>query len=302
MISLKPAMLLSLAKIVAVVGLLAIGGYIFRGFLTSADVTLANELQRLEDLHSAQITAPEHATNSVKALEPVEDASRLEEQPSANPPGYLDPIQAEQAPEIPFYFETPNSKSQQRLKPYQFPPVGHSLGKYKAQVFYPLQKRFSDVTIHLSLSDSVVYLYGATLCEEIQMAQVILTPCIFMDQVGSVNPDSFELSTFELDILRTLDAGRKLAFYPWSRFATSYLSCGSEGNYRMSLQFGNKEDEVWVSIKVPFSSDSSNALEGLELSSLQPCSGLDLFFQPTELSDMLFMVSEVKKQIIAEKY
>ena len=285
----KWSSLLNSARYILIAGVLLMGGAFLFFLLEPKESDLEKELARLEEKHLG-----------AKALELPEPAQGQEA--SKPSPAKEAPVTRAKAPEasvpeaaIPFYFESPGASSKSRLSPSVFPPEGRSLGVFRGQVFYPLQQRFSPISVNLILSGQDVFLYGASLCEEVHMGQVVLAPCIFLDRVTVLGEEP-QVSIFEADALRAVQVSRQLTFYPWSRFATSYLDCGSGGDFRMSVQYGNKESDVWVSIRVPVSSDPVNALEGLRRSAEYPCGGLDIFFHPDELTGILLKVSEGKTQ------
>lgn len=159
-----------------------------------------------------------------------------------------------------------------------YPPVGEQLGAFPAQIYYPLQRRFTDITLKAVSNEHGVVLFGASLCEEVQEGNVVLTPCIFRE-LFPIASESTQKSKLEFDLGETVRKGLDLEFYAWARYAVSYTGC-TGGSYRTTFQFGEKAQDKYISLRVPFSSDGTDALSELDRRSEHPCQGIDLFLTP----------------------
>lgn len=155
----------------------------------------------------------------------------------------------------------------------EFPPTGLTVAELKARVYYPLQKTYSQATLKVVKAHSYVYLFGAALCEEVTDESVILTPCVFFESLARPR----ETAEYEAALSKTVHLAMDLEFAQWARYSTSYLGCAGPGEYRMSVQFGEKPEDTLVTVRLPFSSDRTDALAILEKAQKEPCKGVDIF-------------------------
>lgn len=186
----------------------------------------------------------------------------------------------------------------QRYDYLSYPPQGKNLGRFDAQIFYYLQKRYAHVDVKAVINSSGVYIYGATLCEKEKNNNVILEPCIFMQQFPMYSEKDIIVSPLENELSRAIQISSSLVFFPWARYATSYLDCSeydSKSDYfRISIQFGKSDKDIMVSLAVPYSDSAENALFGLMDSSKKPCRGLELFFKTPDLVELLLASLQAK--------
>jgi hypothetical protein len=191
-------------------------------------------------------------------------------------------------PVLPTFIKT----EEQRVATLGFPPVGELAGDFPAFIYYPLQKRFSSVSLTAVESEHGLVLYGATLCEKIIDDVVVLTPCIYRE-LFPVLPGNLDRSRLEFDLAETVRRGLELDFIPWARYAISYSGCGG-GNFRTTFQFGEAGHEKFVSLRMPYSINEVDALSDLDRRSQTPCLGLDLFLAPETVVRLLTELQRVR--------
>lgn len=192
------------------------------------------------------------------------------------------------APNFVFTVPTPEVVREGALA---FPPPGREGPSLAGSIYYPLQQRFVQVEVKTVVTDTGLVLLGSALCEEERGEDVVLLPCIFRD----IFPYGHGRSPLEQDLARTVQQSQELEYYPWARYATSYLGCGVAGHYRLSVQFGGERSEQFISLRVPYSFDTVDALKDLEKKREEPCSGLDVFFSPESAIRLLEVVNNFRQ-------
>lgn len=184
-----------------------------------------------------------------------------------------------------FQFPRPGYDASREIAGHGFPPVGEPGASYEASIYYPLQKRFAPVVVKSVFAEAGLVLYGAALCEEIQGDSVVLAPCVFREALRMTGPEG-GVALFS-ELAKGVQYTQTLAFFPWSRYATSHMGCAAGGQYRITVQFGDKPAERFVSLRVPYSSSKEDALLDLNNAAGRPCMGLDLFFAPESVMRIL---------------
>lgn len=155
----------------------------------------------------------------------------------------------------------------------EFPPTGLVVAEMKARVYYPVQKTYSQATLKVVKTNKHTYLFGAALCEEVSDGSVILAPCVYLESLARPR----ETADYEAALSKTVLLAMDLEFAQWARYSTSYLGCAGPGEFRMSVQFGEKPEDTLVTIRLPYSSDRTDALAHLEKAQKEPCKGVDIF-------------------------
>lgn len=239
--------------------------------------TLAQYMDRLEDVHKAYLkdnNIDPGAIQSRSFKNDVLPASELAQPPETI--GQTPKAGRKEEPADTNSFGTlfkPPAPAKRENGPVEFPPGGQLVADQKVKIYYPLQRIYAQTGLKVVRTQSHIHLFGAALCEETSDMDVILAPCVFMDTFS--RPE--DTAEFETALGKTVLFAMDLEFVPWARFSTSYLGCASPGEYRMSVQFGEKPDDTMVSIRIPASSDRVDALTLLEKAQKEPCRGIDIF-------------------------